>query len=58
VQTGALRTARGLARSELMTWFTPRGLLDTTFEVGIILKGLDGLLELAGIRTCRLNLLG
>jgi uncharacterized membrane protein len=31
-----------------MTWFKPRDLLDTTFEVSIILKGLDGLLELAG----------
>jgi uncharacterized membrane protein len=31
-----------------MTWFKPRGLLDTTFEVSIILKGLDGLLELIG----------
>jgi uncharacterized membrane protein len=31
-----------------MTWFKPRGLLDTTFEVSIILKGLDGLLELVG----------
>src|SRR5262245_3272105 len=31
-----------------MTWFKPRGLLDTTFEVGIILKGLDGLLEFGG----------
>jgi uncharacterized membrane protein len=30
------------------TWFKPRGLLDTTFEVSIILKGLDGLLELVG----------
>jgi uncharacterized membrane protein len=31
-----------------MTWFKPRGLLDATFEVSIILKGLDGLLELLG----------
>jgi uncharacterized membrane protein len=31
-----------------MTWFKPRGLLDTTFEVSIILKGLDGLFELLG----------
>ena len=31
-----------------MTWFKPRDLLDTTFEVSIILKGLDGLLELVG----------
>ena len=31
-----------------MTWFKPRDLLDRTFEVSIILKGLDGLLELIG----------
>jgi uncharacterized membrane protein len=31
-----------------MTWFTPRGLLDRTFEVSIILKGLDGAVELVG----------
>jgi uncharacterized membrane protein len=31
-----------------MSWFTPRDLLDRTFEVGIIAKGLDGLLELIG----------
>lgn len=29
-------------------WFKPQDLLDRTFEVGIILKGLDGLLELIG----------
>ncbi len=29
-------------------WFRPRDLLDQTFEVGIILKGLDGLLEVVG----------
>jgi hypothetical protein len=28
-----------------MSWFRPRDLLDQTFEVGIILKGLDGVLE-------------
>ena len=31
-----------------MTWFKPKSLLDRTFEVSIILKGLDGLLELIG----------
>ena len=31
-----------------MSWFRPRGWLDVTFEVSIILKGLDGILELAG----------
>jgi uncharacterized membrane protein len=31
-----------------MPWFRPRYLLDQTFEVGIILKGLDGLLEVVG----------
>jgi len=31
-----------------MPWFRPRDLLDQTFEVGIILKGLDGLLEVIG----------
>jgi len=29
-----------------MTWFKPRDLLDRTFQIGIIAKGLDGLLEL------------
>ena len=29
-------------------WFRPRDLLDQTFEVGIILKGLDGVLEVLG----------
>jgi uncharacterized membrane protein len=29
-------------------WFRPRDLLDQTFEVGIVLKGLDGLLEVIG----------
>jgi uncharacterized membrane protein len=31
-----------------MSWFWPRDLLDQTFEVGIILKGLDGVLEVIG----------
>jgi uncharacterized membrane protein len=31
-----------------MSWFRPRDLLDQTFEVGILLKGLDGLLEVIG----------
>jgi uncharacterized membrane protein len=29
-------------------WFRPRDLLDQTFKVGIILKGLDGVLEVIG----------
>jgi uncharacterized membrane protein len=31
-----------------VSWFRPRGLLDVTFEVGIVAKGLDGILELVG----------
>jgi uncharacterized membrane protein len=31
-----------------MPWFRPRDLLDQTFEIGIILKGLDGVLEVVG----------
>ena len=31
-----------------MSWFQGKGLLDRTFEIGIILKGLDGILELLG----------
>jgi uncharacterized membrane protein len=31
-----------------MSWFRPRDLLDQTFEVGIILKGRDGVLEVLG----------
>jgi uncharacterized membrane protein len=31
-----------------MGWFKPKGLLDRTFEISIILKGLDGILELFG----------
>ena len=32
----------------VMPWFKPRTLLDKTFEIGIILKGLDGALEVVG----------
>jgi uncharacterized membrane protein len=31
-----------------VSWFKPRDLLDRTFEIGIILKGLDGVLETIG----------
>ncbi|GAA1021665.1 DUF2127 domain-containing protein [Acrocarpospora pleiomorpha] len=31
-----------------MTWFKPRGGLDRTFQISIILKGLDGIIELVG----------
>jgi len=31
-----------------MTWFHPQSLLDKTYEIGIVIKGLDGLLELIG----------
>ena len=31
-----------------MDWFRPKTLLDKTYEIGIIIKGIDGLLELAG----------
>jgi uncharacterized membrane protein len=31
-----------------VSWFQPRDLLDRTFEVSIIAKGLDGIVELAG----------
>jgi uncharacterized membrane protein len=31
-----------------MAWFKPHNLLDRIFEVGIILKGLDGLIEVIG----------
>ncbi|HLZ14455.1 MAG TPA: DUF2127 domain-containing protein [Candidatus Saccharimonadales bacterium] len=31
-----------------MTWFHPRTLLDKTYEIGIVIKGIDGLLELIG----------
>jgi uncharacterized membrane protein len=31
-----------------MPWFRPRDLLDQTFEIGILLKGVDGVLEVLG----------
>ena len=31
-----------------MAWFHPKTLLDKTYEIGIIIKGLDGTLELLG----------
>jgi uncharacterized membrane protein len=31
-----------------MRWFRPQSLLDQTFQIGIILKGLDGVLEVIG----------
>lgn len=31
-----------------MSWFKPRGVLDVTFEVSIVAKGLDGIVELVG----------
>lgn len=31
-----------------MDWFKPKDLLDRIFQIGIILKGLDGILELVG----------
>lgn len=31
-----------------MPWFHPKTLLDKTYEIGIIIKGIDGVLELAG----------
>ncbi len=31
-----------------MNWFKPKDLLDRTFLIGIILKGLDGILEVVG----------
>jgi uncharacterized membrane protein len=31
-----------------MGWFRSKDLLDRTFEIGVILKGLDGLLEVVG----------
>jgi len=31
-----------------MPWFKPHSLLDRTFEIGIILKGLDGVIECIG----------
>ncbi len=35
-------------RLRIGSWFRPNDLLDRTFEVGIILKGLDGALEVLG----------
>jgi uncharacterized membrane protein len=43
-----LRVAQLERSTNSMPWFRPRDLLDQTFEVGIILKGLDGLLEVIG----------
>lgn len=31
-----------------MAWFHPKTLLDKTYEIGIIIKGIDGVLELIG----------
>ncbi|HSX36779.1 MAG TPA: DUF2127 domain-containing protein [Patescibacteria group bacterium] len=31
-----------------MEWFKPKTLLDKTYEIGIIIKGIDGVLELLG----------
>lgn len=31
-----------------MAWFKPTSLLDKTYEIGILLKGIDGILELVG----------
>jgi len=31
-----------------MAWFHPKSLLDKTYEIGIIIKGIDGTLELIG----------
>lgn len=31
-----------------MSWFKPTSLLDKTYEIGIIIKGIDGVLELIG----------
>ena len=35
-------------RRESSQWFRPKDRLDRVFEIGIILKGLDGVLELVG----------
>ncbi|HZD73549.1 MAG TPA: DUF2127 domain-containing protein [Actinomycetota bacterium] len=35
-------------RPRIGSWFRPSDLLDRTFEVGIILKGIDGVLEVLG----------
>jgi uncharacterized membrane protein len=48
-RTAHLRAVAQFGRStNSMPWFRPRDLLDQTFEVGIILKGLDGVLEVIG----------
>ena len=31
-----------------MAWFHPKSLLDKTYEIGIVIKGIDGLTEFAG----------
>ncbi len=31
-----------------MSWFRPKTLLDKTYEIGILIKGIDGVLELLG----------
>jgi uncharacterized membrane protein len=31
-----------------MSWFKPTSLLDKTYEIGILIKGIDGVLELIG----------
>lgn len=31
-----------------MAWFAPKTLLDKTYEIGILVKGIDGVLELMG----------
>lgn len=31
-----------------MAWFTPKTLLDDTYEVGILIKGVDGVIEVIG----------
>lgn len=31
-----------------MSWFKPRDILDRAFEIGIVIKGIDGVLELLG----------
>lgn len=33
---------------EGMSWFHPKSLLDRTYEIGIIIKGIDGVMELLG----------
>ncbi len=31
-----------------MAWFHPKSLLDKTYEIGLLIKGIDGVFELAG----------